>query len=142
MHTNQSNDDEANIIFAMPQQPFTAVSDLDGELIGIMFDQNPSPANDAVMAVTASCTAGLCQGALIDDVRTGDSVATFSINLTGTLDQPTPGFITGTILSENEEGNIACVVNTDLGTSGTNLVSCVGQAPGDNTGMFNLILKG
>ena len=46
------------------------------------------------------------------------------------------------ILSDNEEGNLACVVNTGLGAESANLVSCVGQSPGDNSGMFNLILKG
>jgi hypothetical protein len=141
VHTNQSDEDEANIIFAMPQQSLTAMDTLDGEYVGLLFDQSPS--NEAfVQPVLATCSAGICSAGLYDTIESTTAHTDFTVNLTGTMDMPEPGFITGTITADNEVGIIACLVNTDLGTDAMTLMSCVGQAPGNPSQMFNLILRG
>lgn len=137
VHTNISQPDEANIIFAMPQASVTAIDELDGAYAGIVFDGSATSAT--VQPATVECAAGLCNGALLDGVG-GAVAAQFTVNLTGTLDQPQPGFVSGTITADNETGNVACTVNSNLG--GAQLVSCIGQAPGNTSAMFNLLFTG
>ncbi|MGI9325744.1 MAG: hypothetical protein ACR2PZ_11040 [Pseudomonadales bacterium] len=64
------------------------------------------------------------------------------LNLSGTLDQPETGFITGSIVADNDTGNIACIVNTNTGTAAATLISCTDQNPEAGASMFNLNLKG
>ena len=91
VHSSVSDPAESQIIFAMPQQSLSAVADLDGAHLGIMFDQD----DDSVLPVSLECVAGLCSADLLADVVGGEVLATFELNLTGTLDFPEVGFITG-----------------------------------------------
>ena len=52
---------------------------------------------------------------------------------------PATGLITGTINGDGV-GNLACMVDTNAANSGRSLLRCVGQSPGDQTRMFNVIM--
>ena len=138
VHTNQSDDDDSNIIFAMNQTPIVNMDTLDGNFAGLIFDESPAVDASQVMPTTMSCSLGLCTGDLLTDVESGvSSQVSFDLNLTGSLDQPDVGMITGSLVSDGNAGNVACIVNTSAGNA--TLATCVGQAPGDNSNMFNAI---
>ncbi len=139
VHTNLSDEDEAHIIFAVPQDTLAAINDLDDDYVGLVFD--PLFNGDSVSPATAECSAGICNGEIFDSVDSSTPVGTYVLNLTGTLDFPEPGFITGEITSDGETGVIGCAVSDNLGSAGNRLITCVGQSPGDNTANFNLILS-
>ena len=77
----------------------------------------------------------------MDDVANNTVGTTqFTLDLFGTLNAPAVGFITGQVSSEGNTGNLACMVDADVLGTGQQMMSCVGQAPGNNTRMFNIIL--
>lgn len=136
VHTSVDDPDESHIIFALPQTSITSIAAFDGAWTGMLFDQAPAENINAVMPAVLDCTAGVCDGRLLESAESSATAATFTLNLTGTLDHPEPGFIGGTLITAEGEGEIACVLSETQ-----NLVSCVGQAPGNNAAMFNLVLK-
>ena len=80
---------------------------------------------------------------MVQDVD--NNVLDTSGTVTVTLSNPDalePGFITGTIISDEPDavaGNLACVADGNALESGKKIVSCVGQSPGDTTKMFNVL---
>ncbi len=147
VHTNTTEPDEAAIIFAMPQVSVNSIEALDGNYAGLVFNQAAADAR-LLRPATLTCIAGICNGTLyatfaaaLDGSSSGTSGSgenAFELNLFGTLDQPQPGFVTGRVRANGNEGNVACAVTTS--TSNDRLVSCIGQAPGGNEQMFNLLL--
>ena len=139
VHTNLSDPAEASFIFALAQKQLTSVADMDMEYAGILFDD--SAAGDKIVPVSVACTGGICSGNFVDDVANNTVGNTqFTLDLFGTLNAPVTGFITGEVSSEGNTGNLACMTDADVLGSGQQMMSCVGQAPGDNTRMFNIIL--
>ncbi|MFW2405080.1 MAG: hypothetical protein ACN4GT_09945 [Gammaproteobacteria bacterium] len=140
VHTNVSNDDESSIIFALPQKSIASMASLDGEYAGILFDGSMA-SGEEVAPLSFSCTNGICMGALISDVVTGQIEIgdTATVDLSGSLNAPATGLITGTVNGDGV-GNLACAVDTNALSTGRKIISCVGQSPGDQTKMFNVIM--
>ncbi len=140
VHTNISDSDESSFIFALAQSPIADIDNVDGEYSGMLFDESSS-AGDRIQPVAVTCAAGTCNGNIVTDIETGDTSAeAVTISLNGTVDDLADGLVTGTITGGSGSGNLACMVDYDALGSGTKIVSCVGQSPGDNTRMFNIIL--
>ena len=102
-----------------------------------MFNQAPTLGNITVSAGSIECNAGLCSAQLWETPENPVMAQNATIRLTGTLDFPEVGMITGEIEIENETGNLACVISSDQGPL---LTSCVGQSPQDNTKLLNLMM--
>lgn len=139
VHTGIDDDSDSSIIFALAQSAVTSFSTIDGSYAGMLFDDNMSDGSK-INPVSMSCSDGTCTGTLVTDVATGatnsDSV-TISFD-SDSIDSLATGFITGTISSDGT-GNLACMVDDNAAGSGKTIVSCVGQSPGDNTKMFNVM---
>lgn len=142
VHTQISDPDDSSFIFALAQSPIADIDNSDGDYAGILFDQS-SGAGDRIQPVAVSCGSGTCTGNIVTNVVTGAvSADTVTITLSGTVDTPVDGFVTGTITdNDGFTGNLACMADYDALGSGKKIVSCVGQSPGDNTEMFNVILS-
>lgn len=138
VHTSVDDPSDASFIFGLNQKAITAVSNLDGNYAGILFDEN-QVGDTAISPVSLSCTSGACMGTLVTNIDTGAvSNETVTVNLSGTPDQLATGLITGTIVNTTS-GSLACMADIGvLGTS-TKMISCVGQSPGDNQKMFNVL---
>ncbi len=137
---NDPADDQ--IVFGFARQSVGSVNALDGSYAGLLFDGSGG-AGSKIMPVAVSCSSGSCTGNMVTDidnnVLSSDSV---TITLT-TADNPSTGFVTGTIDSNqpgSTPGQLTCMVNLDAQGSGRNIMSCVGQSPGDNSQMFNVLL--
>lgn len=141
VHTQISDPDDSSFIFALAQSAIADIDNTDGDYAGILFDQS-SGAGDRIQPVAVSCGAGTCTGNIVTNVVTGaTSAETVTITLNGGVDTPIDGFVTGTITdNDGFTGNLACMVDYDALGDGKKIISCVGQAPGDNTEMFNVIL--
>ena len=142
VHTGLSEPEEASILFANPPSSIAAMADLDGEYAGVLFNQSPDANTAAVVPATVSCNAGLCDVALLDDVTDTVPATELDLNLSGTLDWPETGMITGEIVDGGDAGAILCTVSSGVGTQESTLMSCVGQVAQDNTKMFNLLIRG
>ena len=138
VHTNIGTPSDSSIIFALPKKAISNISNASGSYAGLLFDGNDS-SGDQVQPVSVVCDAsGSCSGTIINDVAANTlSVETVAINLSGTVDSPTQGFVTGDI---EGSGNIACMLDGNVLGTGKKVMSCVGQSPGDPTDMFNILL--
>ena len=140
VHTQVNLPDEANIIFALKQKEITDISNLDGDYAGFLFDDNMA-VDEKIHFVSFSCSSGTCTGMLVVDVEENTtSTDSVTVTLDGTVDGVSDGLVTGTITSDSETGNLVCMADIDAVDSGRQLMSCVGQSPGDNSKMFNVIL--
>ncbi|OUS25586.1 hypothetical protein A9Q99_20575 [Gammaproteobacteria bacterium 45_16_T64] len=140
VHTNVDDEEDASFIFALPQTSITAVANLDGDFSGLLFDDSQS-SGDEISPVAFSCASGTCTGNIVTNIDTGElSVDEVTISLNGTPDAIDDGLITATITSGSDTGVLACMADTDVLDSGSVMVSCVGQSPGDNAKMFNVML--
>lgn len=141
VHTSLTSPSDASFIFGLTQKEISSVANLQGNYAGILFDENMSDGSK-INPVSFVCDAnGQCSGALVLDVETGETSTgndTVTVNLANP-DTLGDGLITGTITSDGT-GNLACMVDIDVLSSGKKIISCVGQSPGDQTRMFNVLL--
>lgn len=141
VQTNINNDDDAQFIFALAQKEISDVGLLSGEYAGMLFDDNMSDGS-TVNPVNMVCdNSGTCTGTLVTDIETGAiDVDGVTVTLNGSPDTLGNGFITGLISDGGSTpGNLACMVDINANASGKNIVNCVGQSPGENTKMFNVM---
>jgi hypothetical protein len=140
VHVNANDEANSSIIFALPQKSIDGMASLDGEYAGILFDGSMN-SGEEVAPLSFSCTNGLCTGAIISDVITGEVAPgeTATVDLSSSLNVPADGLITGAVNGDGV-GNLACAVDTDALSTGRRIITCVGQSPGDQTQMFNVIM--
>ena len=142
VHTGTETTDESDdtIYFALDQQAIGNVTALDGDYAGMAYNED-APAGQRVFAVALSCTSGSCTGDVMSDVEAGTTAGSaFSIELSGTVDSPVNGLISGTVQGGNDPASaLTCMVNTNASGTTKNIINCVGQAPGDTTKMFNVM---
>ena len=139
VHTQVNDPEDGSFIFALGQKAIVDVDTLDADYAGVLFDESMTD-GQKIQPVALSCTAGACTGTIVTDVTTGaTSAETVTVTLDGTPDDFGNGLITGTIASGADTGNLACMADRDVLESGRSMVSCVGQSPGDNTNMFNVL---
>jgi hypothetical protein len=139
VHTEVNNPDDGSFIFALAQKAIADVNNLDADYAGVLFDDSMTE-GQKIQPVALSCTAGACTGTIVTDVTTGaTSAESVTVTLDGVPDDFGNGLITGTIASGADTGNLACMADTGVLDSGRIMVSCVGQSPGDNSNMFNVL---
>jgi len=139
VHTQINDPEDGSFIFALGQKAIVDVDNLDADYAGVLFDESMTD-GQKIQPVALSCTAGTCTGTIVTDVTTGaTSAETVTVTLDGAPDDFGNGLITGTIASGADTGNLACMADRDVLESGRSMVSCVGQSPGDNTNMFNVL---
>lgn len=139
VHTGIDDEEDSSIIFALAQSAISSFSTIDGNYAGMLFDDGMTDGSK-INPVSMSCTDGSCVGTLVTDVANGttsDDSVTISFDAQS-IDTLATGFITGTITSDGT-GNLACMVDDNAAGSGKTIVSCVGQSPGDNSKMFNVM---
>ena len=137
------DDTDDNFIFGFAPESLGSISNMAGDYAGLLFDGS-QVSGSQITPVSVSCTAnGNCTGNMVTDIETNTlSDDTVTINLV-TVDNPSDGFITGTIAVSapgSIMGNMACMANIDAQGTGKNIMSCVGQSPGDAAQMFNVLL--
>ncbi len=139
VHTGVSTPADSSFIFALTQKAIADTASLDGEYAGVLFDES-SADGEKIAPVALECSAGICSGTLVTDVVTGaTSPETVTVTLSGTADVLGNGLVTGTIASGADSGNLACMADNDVLGGGRKMISCVGQSPGDNANMFNVL---
>ena len=136
VQTNIFDDDESSFIFGLQADNIDGTA-LDGDFSGMLFDDNMSDGSQ-INPVAFSCSGAVCTGNLVTDIETGTTSADgVTITFTGTLSD---NFITGTIQdSDLNTANLACMADQNANGTTKTIVSCVGQSPGDNTKMFNVL---
>ena len=137
---DQTSEEDDSFIFALGQKAIVNISNLDGEYVGMIYDEIAEPGSK-VLPVGMTCVTGTCTGSIVTNTETGETDANNSVTvvLTGTVDTPETGMITGTISDDTTTGALSCMADTNASGSGRKIVSCVGQAPGDLSKMFNVI---
>ncbi len=145
VHTDgMSPGDETDdsFIFGLAQKSITHINDSDGEYAGMLFDDNMDN-NQKIHPVALSCISGSCTGYLVTDITTGavtsDSVSVTLSTINDIGGDVLNGFMTGTISDGFGSGNMICMADPDALGTGKKIVSCVGQSPGDNRHMFNVL---
>jgi len=135
-----TTEDDDNFIFALKQKAIANVNAMDGDFVGMLFDETGTAGNK-VIPIGLTCVSGTCTGGNVTDINTGaiDATSTVTVSLSGTVDTPNIGIITGTISTDTSIGNLTCMIDIDVSGTGKKIGSCVGQAPDDATKMFNVI---
>lgn len=138
VHTGVQEEDDASFIFAIAQSEISAIANLDGNYAGFLFDDNNAN-GQKIELVSMSCASGDCTAQLVEDAEAGTlSEESVTITLNGNPDGLGNGLITGTIRNEGT-GNLACMADTSVLSTNRKMISCVGQSPGDQTKMFNVL---
>ena len=139
VHTQINEPDDGSFIFALAQKAIAVGTNLTADYAGVLFDDSMAD-GQKIQPVAMSCTEGNCTGTVVTDVSTGAlSAETVAVTLNGTPDALGAGLVTGTITSGADTGNLACMADVDVLGTGRKMVSCVGQSPGDNSNMFNVL---
>ena len=139
-NASASDEDGGFFALALPKTTIGSISDFDGTYVGILSD-NGVDAGDKVLPVSVTCAAGICSGDVVSDVATGATAGQpFTADLFGTINEPSPGFATGTIDMAGNIGSLVCMVDDNVQGSGQRMVSCTGQSPIRGYPMLNLIL--
>ncbi len=139
VHTQINEPDDGSFIFALGAKTIGNTTNLTANYAGVLFDDS-SANGEKIQPVAMSCNAGNCTGTIVTDVTTGaTSAETVTVTLNGAADAFGAGLITGTIASGADTGNLACMADVDVLETGRKMVSCVGQSPGDNSNMFNVL---
>lgn len=138
---NVETDD--SFIFGLGKKQIVNASDADGDYAGMLFDDNMADGTK-LNPISLSCTSGTCIGNLVTDVTTGATSAdSVTVTLSNAINEiggdSADGFMTGTISDGVGTGNMICMVDPDAVGSGKKIVSCVGQSPGSNSDMFNVL---
>jgi len=135
-----TTEDDDNFIFALKQKAIGNVSAMDGDYAGMLFD-GAGTAGNKIVPISMSCTSGTCIGANVVNIDTGavDTSSTVTVLLSGTVDSPQPGIISGTISTGTSTGNVTCMIDINASGTGKKIGSCIGQAPDDATQMFNVM---
>ncbi len=138
VHTGLDDEEDASFIFALGQKEVAATAMLDGSYAGFLFDDNQS-SGEKISLVSMECASGECSVNVVEDAEAGTlSSESVTIDLSGTPDALGNGLITGTITNDGT-GNLACLADINVLNSGQQLISCVGQSPGDQSKMFNVL---
>ena len=141
VQTNINNDADAQFIFALAQKEIADIGSIEGDYAGMLFDDNMADGS-SVNPVSFSCdNAGSCTGTLVTDITTGATSADqVTVTLNGSPDALGNGFITGLISDGGSTpGQLACMVDINANSTEKNIINCVGQSPGENTKMFNVM---
>jgi len=138
--SDPSSEVDDNFIFALKQKAIVNVSAMDGDYVGMLFDGAGSTGNK-IVPINMSCLSGACTGYNVTNIETGayDNTSGVTVSLTGTVDDPETGIITGTISAGGGEVKLTCMVDINASGTGKKIGSCVGQAPDDATKMFNVM---
>ena len=139
VHTAHEDPAEREILFAMESEPLTSISDIDGEYLGLYYEPN-NPVADNVSPTLVSCSAGVCNGQILDGLDAALSVSSYELNLFGTLDNPVAGTITGSIGNGSEISELACQIRLDVGSASQKLVTCIAQNPVNPNEHVNILL--
>ncbi|MDX1451118.1 MAG: hypothetical protein R3183_01085 [Oleiphilaceae bacterium] len=141
VQTNINNEADSQFVFALGQKTISDIGNLQGSYAGMLFDDS-MPDGQNIQPVAMECdNTGTCTGTLVTDITTGaQSTDSVTVTLNGAVDSMANGFVTGSIMDDGANtGNLACMVDINANNSGKAIVNCVGQSPGDNTQMFNVM---
>jgi hypothetical protein len=139
-HVNAAAADGGMIVFALPRATIGSISDLDGSYAGMIMDEG-ALFGEKVSPVIVTCNSGLCSGDFVNDVDAGTMAGQpFTVDLSGTINEPGMGLTTGELSLNGATGNIGCMVDPDNTGSGQRTISCAAQSPSQGYQLLNLIL--
>ena len=141
VHANAADEDGGYFIFAQPKTTISSIAGLDGSYAGALSDDGAA-LGQKVSPVFVTCSNGICSGDFVTDVATGALAGQpFTLDLSGTINEPGQGLTTGQLLMNGTVGNVGCMVDENLSATGRRMISCAGQTPTRNYRLFNLILS-
>jgi len=139
-NANAADEDGGFFVLALPKSTIGSIGDFDGNYVGVMAD-SAGEADQKMLPVSVTCTAGICSGDFVTDVATGAVAGQpFTLDLFGTINEPTTGFITGGLTVNGSTGNTACMVDNDVRGTGQRMISCAAQSPARGYPLVNLII--
>ncbi|MFT7560465.1 MAG: hypothetical protein ACI93R_002385 [Flavobacteriales bacterium] len=133
---------------AFAHDDIDAVANLDDDYFGIMRDKEP----DDNLLIKLACSAGECTlSEVIDHEDTSTLTDRYTLSFTeDDIDEPGDGFLTATltvidnVVTNPPSAKASCMANVDFPTSSSatlKVLSCVAQAPDDNTKLLSFIVK-
>ena len=127
------------IIVALPAATISDVSNLDGDYVGLLFAGGSS--GDELFPVSVSLSGGSGTGAQITNHDSGAlSADTVTITLDSSVDDPSDGFIKGTIDDGVGSGDMVAMAAVNVNGSGKNFIFFIGDNPGENGMLYNMLL--
>lgn len=138
VHTNNStpaDKTDDNFIVALPADPVGTVGALDDTYVGLVFAG--SSGADSLFPVEVSLAAGTGTGAEILDHDAGTlSGSTVAVSVNASVDDPSNGFIYGTI----DAAPFVAMAIVNVNGSGKNLIFSIGENPGEAGELYNMLL--
>jgi len=140
VHVDAAAADGGMFVFALPRTTIGSINDLDGSYAGLLSDESAG-FGEKVSPVVVTCNSGICSGDFVTDIDAGTLAAQpFTVDLSGTINEPAIGLTTGEISLGDSTSNIGCMVDPDTLGNGQRTISCAGQSPTRGYGLLNLVL--
>ncbi len=136
---NDPSDDD--FIVAMPATTIVDMASLNGTYLGLGFAG--AAAGDSVFPISIILSNGVGSGTEIN-ADTGIAAAgTVAVDFTGAgdgINNPSAGFISGTVDDGSGSKQVTCMASTNINSSGKNFMFCVGENPGETGKMYNMLM--
>ena len=127
--TATETDDRHTVIVAMPQDTISSLSSLDGNYIGIVFNESVSSGDKTAPVWANFNSAGTTTAGEFTDVDAGTQDPN-QVTITGiSIDSPANGFFRATLTSGSDTAPMSCQVTKNAAGSGQNIIFCVGIDP-------------
>ena len=133
---------DTRTLLTLPSTELNAISDIDSSsnYLGYI-DDNGANSGSRVRAISASCSSTSGCELFTINIETEVTEPFGSITWDSTINSPEDGFVNGNISVSGEQGNIACLVNTNLFSRSTIALMCAFQSPSNNSLIANLYLS-
>ncbi|MCB0405925.1 MAG: hypothetical protein KDD51_14175 [Bdellovibrionales bacterium] len=137
VNTNTSDASTANFIVAMEKEPISAASDLDGNWVGLVFDEGA--ASDKVKPISASASSGTFT---VSGITPDTGAASGAFSDTYTLSNLNLDGNNGMFLfTASGSGKLGCIADITIQESSSKKVLlCAGQSKTTATKLSNLLL--
>lgn len=137
---NTLGNTDDDLIISFPTDTLSA-GELDGTYSGLVFEESGTSENIFPVSMTFSGTTGSGFAFTNVDTNTLSSTDSVGVSITSSLNQPANGFFSIQITDKDSNtGTAKCMANSDVVNSGKNLIYCIGENPGDNSKLYNLLL--
>ena len=140
VRANVDDIDSEQMIFSLPKKTIGSITGLDGSYVGLISDDGADTA-DKVLPIIVNCSSGTCTADVVIDVDAGTMAGQpFVVDLSGSINVPSPGLTTGQLFMNGGSTNVGCMVDENNDNVGNRMISCAGQSPTRDYRLFNMIL--
>jgi hypothetical protein len=134
---NQPGGGDDNFIVALPQNSIGSASNLNGNYVGLVYDESASSNNVFPIKATFSDGNGTVNAITDVDNNTVDPNNGVTVTLAN-IDSPSNGFLSATVEIDGDSGSARCIADINTSDSDKNFIYCTGEVPSDAAKLYSM----